>query len=108
MPHTNRRLSDVDNKRLTDRDESWPKGRSRVHLRYGPFRPESLPHPDLAGGTDQTVSVQRWIVGTVKIFQPLIQIGEARLEAPPKALQNGKVGLVNAVHVAGYHGRHDV
>jgi hypothetical protein len=49
---------------------------------------------DLADGTDQTVFVQRWIAGAVKILQPLIQIGKARLEAPPKAVQDAEFPLL--------------
>ena len=35
------------------------------------------------------------------ILQSLIQIGEVRLEAPPKAVQNVEVALIDAVHVVG-------
>ena len=48
------------------------------------------------------------IVGAVELLQLLVQIGEAWLEAQPEPVQDGEVGLVDAVHVAGDRGRHDV
>ena len=37
-----------------------------------------------------------------------MQVGEARREAQPEPVQDGEVGLVDAVHVAGDRGRRDV
>ncbi len=49
-----------------------------------------------------------WIVSAVEFFQLRVEVGEARLEPPAKPMQDGEVGLVDAVHVAGDRGRHDV
>ena len=37
-----------------------------------------------------------------------LQIGETRLEAQSEPVHDGEVGLVDAVHIAANHGRHDV
>jgi hypothetical protein len=57
---------------------------------------------------DQALLVQRRIVGAVQFLQLIFQVGEARLEAQAEPVQDGEVGLVDAVHVAGDRGRHDV
>ncbi|ERO94034.1 hypothetical protein L454_05252 [Escherichia coli BIDMC 19C] len=41
-----------------------------------------------------------WIVSAVEFFQLRVEVGEARLEPPAKPMQDGEVGLVDAVHVA--------
>lgn len=63
---------------------------------------------DLADRMDQALLVQYRIIGAVQLLELVFQIGEARFEAQPEPVQDGEVGLVDAVHVAGDRGRHDV
>ncbi len=63
---------------------------------------------DSPGRPDQALIVQRRIVGTVEFLQLIAKVGEARLETQAEPVQDSEVGLVDAVHVAGDRGRHDV
>jgi hypothetical protein len=63
---------------------------------------------DLADRPDQAFLVHARIVGAIQFLQLVFQVGEARLEAKAEPVQDGEVGLVDAVHVAGDRRRHDV
>ena len=63
---------------------------------------------DLADGPDQAFLVPRRVIGAVESLQLFVQIGKLRLETPTEPMQDGEVGLVDAVHVAGNGDRHDI
>lgn len=63
---------------------------------------------DLASRPDQAFLVQCQIIGAIQLLQLVVEVGEARLETKSEPVQDGEVGLVDAVHVAGDRARHDV
>lgn len=63
---------------------------------------------DLADRPNQALFVRRRIVGAIQFLELVFKVGETRLEAQSVPVQDGEVGLVDAVHVAGDRGRHDV
>ena len=56
---------------------------------------------DLADRPDEALLVQRRIIGTVQLLELVLEVGKTWLEAQPESVQDGEVGLVDAVHVAG-------
>ncbi len=63
---------------------------------------------DFPDRSDQAVLVLCKIVGAVQFLQLVVEVGEAWLEARTEPVQDGEVGLVDAMHVAGDRGWYDI
>lgn len=63
----------------------------------------NLPHR-----LNQEISIPLLVRATVEVLQLGMQIGESRCQVHAEPVQDGKVGHVDAVHVAGDCGRLDV
>lgn len=81
------------------------RGDNLIHVR---FFFDDQRQVNLADRANQVFLVQRRVVGAIQFFQLIFHVGEARFEARAEPVQNGEVGLVDAVHVTGDRRWHDV
>nr|WP_239796847.1 hypothetical protein [Candidatus Nitrotoga arctica] len=83
-----------------------PEGGSNV-IQIGFFSANQMT-ANLTHRLNQEISITLLARATVEVLQLGMQIGETRCQVHAKPLQDGKVGHVDAVHVAGDRGRLDV
>ena len=64
---------------------------------------------DLPDRTDQALVVLLCgVAGAVELLQLLLEVGETRFEARTEPMHNREVSLIDAVHVSGDFGGHDL
>lgn len=83
-----------------------PQGGSNV-IQIGSFSGNQMT-VDLPHRLNKEISIPLLVRATVEVLQLGMQIGESRCQVHAESVQDGKVGHVDAVHVAGDCGRLDV
>ena len=63
---------------------------------------------DLSGRRQKVGLVLCDVAGAIEVLELRLKAGEAGRKSRPKPVRDGEVRLVDAVHVAGDRGRHDI